>query len=144
MSQRERQRFHLLQMVNKGALSLVQAAAVMKISYRHAKRLMARFRKRAAAGLIHGNRGRPPANRLPTALRQKILSLSTQRYGLFNDTHFAEHLAATEQITVSRETVRQLRRAAGIAAKRPRRSKRHFKRRTRKPQEGLMLLWEFS
>lgn len=36
MSQRERQRFHLLQMVIKGALSLVQAAAAMKISYRHA------------------------------------------------------------------------------------------------------------
>jgi transposase len=144
MSQRQRQRFHLLQMVIKGALSLVQAAAAMLVSYRHAKRLMARFRKRAAAGLIHGNRGRPPANRLPTALREKILSLSAQRYGLFNDTHFAEHLAATEQITVSRETVRKLRRAAGIAAKRPRRSKRHFKRRTRKPQEGLMLLWDGS
>lgn len=144
MSQRERQRFHLLQMVIKGALSLVQAAAAMQLSYRHAKRLMARFRKRAAAGLIHGNRGRPPANRLPTALREKILSLSAQRYGLFNDTHFTEQLAATEQITVSRETVRQLRRAAGIAAKRPRRSKRHFKRRARKPQEGLMLLWDAS
>ena len=106
---------------------MVQAAAVMKISYRHAKRLAARFRQRGAAGLIHGNRGRPAANRLPTALREKILSLSVQRYGLFNDTHFAEQLAATEQIPVSRETVRQLRRAAGIAAKRPRRGKRHFK-----------------
>jgi transposase len=144
MSQRERQRFHLLQLVIKGALSLVQAAAVMKISYRHAKRLAARFRQRGAAGLIHGNRGRPAANRLPTALREKILSLSVQRYGLFNDTHFAEQLAATEQIPVSRETVRQLRRAAGIAAKRPRRGKRHFKRRVRKAQEGVMLLWDGS
>lgn len=144
MSQRERQRFYLLQMVIKGALSLVKAAATMKVSYRHAKRLAARFRQSGAAGLIHGNRGRPAANRLPTALREKILSLSAQPYGLFNDTHFAEQLAATEQIPVSRETVRQLRRAAGIAPKRPRRAKRHFKRRARKPQEGLMLLWDGS
>jgi len=144
MSQRERQRFHLLQMVINGALSLVKAAATMKISYRHAKRLMARFRRKGAAGLIHGNRGRPAANRLPTTLRQKILSLSAQPYGRFNDTHFAEQLAAIEQIPVSRETVRKLRRAAGIAPKRPRRAKRHFKRRARKPQEGVMLLWDGS
>lgn len=144
MSQRERQRFHLLQMVIKGALSLVKAAATMKVSYRHAKRLAARFRQKGAAGLIHGNRGRLAPNRLPTALREKILALSAQPYGLFNDTHFAEQLAAIEQITVSRETVRKLRRAAGIAPKRPRRAKRHFKRRTRKPQEGLMLIWDGS
>jgi transposase len=144
MSQRERQRFHLLQMVIKGALSLVKAAATMKISYRHAKRLAARFRRNGAAGLIHGNRGRPAANRMPTALREKILALSAQPYGRFNDTHFAEQLAATEQISVSRETVRKLRRAAGIAPKRPRRAKRHFKRRARKPQEGLMLIWDGS
>jgi transposase len=144
MSQGERQRFHLLQMVTKGALSLVKAAATMKLSYRHAKRLAARFRQRGAAGLIHGNRGRPAANRMPTALREKILTLSAEPYGLFNDTHFAEQLAASEQIPVSRETVRKLRRAAGIAPKRPRRAKRHFKRRPRKPQEGLMLIWDGS
>ena len=144
MSQRERQRFHLLQMVIKGALSLVQAAAAMKISYRHAKRLAARFRQRGAAGLIHGNRGRPAANRMPTGLREKILALSTQSYALFNDTHFVEQLAQREQISVSRETVRKLRRAAGIAPKRPRRGRRHFKRRARKLQEGLMLLWDGS
>src|SRR5512143_2830623 len=93
MSQRERQRFHLLQLVTKGALSLIQAAVTMKLSYRHAKRLAARFRQRGAAGLVHGNRGRPPANRLPSALREKILTLSAQPYGQFNDTHFAEQLA---------------------------------------------------
>jgi transposase len=144
MSQRERQRFHLLQMVIKGALSLVKAAAAMNVSYRHAKRLATGFRQRGAAGLIHGNRARSPANRMPPALREKILALSVQRYALFNDTHFTEQLADTEQICVSRETVRQLRRAGGIAPKRPRRGKRHFKRRTRKPQEGLMLLWDGS
>lgn len=144
MSQGERQRFHLLQMVTKGVLSLVQAAATMKISYRHAKRLISRLRRKGAAGLIHGNRGRPAANRLPTALREKILKLSTERYGQFNDTHFAEQLAGCEQIIVSRETVRKLRRAAGIAPKRPRRAKRHFKRRAPKAQEGLMLIWDGS
>jgi transposase len=144
MSQRERQRFHLLQLVIQGALSLVKAAAAMKISYRHAKRLAARFRQNGAAGLIHGNRGRPAANRLPTALREKILALSAQPYRRFNDSHFAEQLATIEQITVSRETVRKLRRAAGMTPKRPRRAKRHFKRRPRKPQEGLMLIWDGS
>lgn len=144
MSQRDRQRYHLLKLVIKGAISLVQAAAAMKLSYRHAKRLAARFRKTGAAGLIHRNRGRPAPNRLDEALRQKVLALSAQRYAAFNDAHFTEELAAREQIHLSRETVRRLRRAAGIAPKRPRRGKRHFKRRPRKPQAGLMILWDAS
>jgi transposase len=144
MSQRERQRFHLLKMVVKGALSVVQAAAAMKVSYRHAKRLLARFRRLGAAGIVHGNRGKPASNRIDQGLRQKILSLSAQRYAAFNDTHFTEQLADCEHIQISRETVRRLRRTAGIAPKRPRRAKRHFKRRARKPQAGLMILWDAS
>ena len=45
---------------------------------------------------------------------------------------------------MSRETVRKIRRAAGIEPKRKRRSPKHRKRRERKAQEGLMVLWDGS
>jgi hypothetical protein len=65
-------------------------------------------------------------------------------YGEFNDQHFTEKLAEEEGIEVSRETVRKIRRAAGMGPKRKRRGKKHRKRRERKAQEGWMVLWDGS
>ena len=49
-----------------------------------------------------------------------------------------------EGIAVSRDTVRRLRRANGIKPKRKRRPKKHYQRRPRKEQEGMMVLWDGS
>ncbi len=43
---------------------------------------------------------------------------------------------------MSRETVRKLRRGCGIKPQRRRRPKKHHKRRPRKAQEGMMVLWD--
>ena len=77
-------------------------------------------------------------------IRQKVLELSKQLYGDFNDMHFTEKLSEEHQIELSRETVRKLRRKAGIAPKRRRRAPGHRKRRERKAQEGAMVLWDGS
>ncbi|MBW2339856.1 MAG: hypothetical protein JRF50_05830, partial [Deltaproteobacteria bacterium] len=97
-----------------------------------------------AKGLIHGNRGRPSLRALSPELAETILDLSLSKYTNFNDTHFTEKLREEEGITVGRDTVRRLRRTNGIKPKRRRRAKRHFKRRTRSPQEGMMVLWDDS
>ncbi|UCG63747.1 MAG: hypothetical protein JSW12_13860, partial [Deltaproteobacteria bacterium] len=72
------------------------------------------------------------------------IELSQSMYKNFNDTHFTEKLKEREGITVSRDTVRRLRRASGIAAKRKRRARKHHKRRPRMPQESMMILWDGS
>jgi len=142
ITQREATRYDVLRRVLDGTISLMDAAGYMGVTYRQAKRL----KKRAETGiwaLAHGNRGRSPANRLPEDLRAEILSLSQEKYSLFNDTHFTEELVS-EGIEVCRETVRRIRRHAGIAAKRRRKTKRHHRRRPRKTSEGLMVLWDGS
>jgi len=144
MSQQERQRYHLLQMVLDGRITLKDAGERMEVSYRHAKRLKRRFRLYGAKGLIHGNRGRPSPNALDHELAKNIIELSRNKYKNFNDTHFTEKLREIECITVGRDTVRRLRRNNGIKPKRRRRPKRHFKRRSRSPQEGMMVLWDGS
>jgi transposase len=144
MSQRERQRYHLLWMVLEGRITLKGASERMGVSYRHAKRLKGRFRLEGAKGLVHGNRGRRSPHALDDRLRECIIELSKGRYAKFNDTHFTEKLKEVEGIVVSRETVRTLRRACGIRPKRKRRSKRRHKRRQRKAQEGMMVLWDGS
>jgi len=144
MSQKERQRYHLLKMVIGGKITLKETDTLMGVSYRQAKRLKRRLISEGAKGLIHGNRGRPSPRALSHELAETILELSLIKYTNFNDTHFTEKLREEEGIIVSRDTVRRLRRTNGIKPKRRRRAQKHHKRRPRKPQEGMMVLWDGS
>jgi transposase len=144
MSQKERQRYHLLQMVIDGKITLKEASRLIRVSYRHSKRLKKKLISEGAKGLIHGNRGRPSPKALNRELTERIIDLSLTKYTNFNDTHFTEKLKEGEGITVGRDTVRRLRRTNGIKPKRRRRPKRHFKRRPRSLQEGMMVLWDGS
>jgi len=144
MNQKERLRFHLLEMVVEERITLQKASEEMSVSYRQSKRLKSKFLKEGAKGLIHGNRGKRSPKAIRKEIEEQILKLSREKYGNFNDTHFTEKLIEDEGIKVNRETVRKLRRINGIKPKRRRRSKRHYKRRKRKAQEGMMILWDGS
>ena len=144
MSQKELARHQLLGLVEAGRITLKEASERMGLSYRQAKRWKKRYLEAGAAGLVHGHRGRASPRGLPQDLRARILELSDTVYGKFNDTHFTEKLKEVEGIEVSRETVRRLRRSEGIKPKRNRKAKKHHRRRPRKAQEGLMVLWDGS
>ena len=144
MSQKERQRYHVLKTVWDGGITLKEAGQAMRVSYRHAKRLKKRLERHGARGLIHGNRGRPAPNGVKPAVKERIIELSKDPYANFNDTHFTEKLNEQEGIRISRETVRRLRRTNGMKAKRKRRPKKHHRRRLREAQEGMMVLWDGS
>jgi transposase len=117
---------------------LAEAAQALEVSYRHAKRLKARA-KQGLPAMAHGNRGRCPSNKTDTSTRAAVLTLSQEKYLSFNDAHFTEQLAEKEGISLSRETVRAIRREAGIRPKRKRRPKKHHRRRERKPAEGFVV-----
>ena len=144
MSQKDRQRYHLLKVVMDGKSTLKDSGKRMGVTYRHAKRLKKKLINEGARGLVHGNRGRPSPKALNRELTERIIELSLNKYTNFNDTHFTEKLKEEEGITVGRDTVRRLRRTNGIKPKRRRRAKKHHKRRPRKPQEGMMVLWDGS
>ena len=144
MGQRELKRWHLMKMVEVGKITLREAGEKIGVSYRQAKRIGRAIRERGIKGLVHGNRGRPSNNRLKEVLRERVLKLSKEVYWDFNDTHFMEKLRDCEGIDLNRETIRRLRREAGVAPKRRRRGPKHRKRRERKAQEGWMVLWDGS
>ena len=75
-------------------LTLAEAAEKMGVSYRQAKRLRKSFEENGIVGLLHGNQGRTPANKVGDDLRLRVLALSKERYSEFNDSHFAEMLVA--------------------------------------------------
>lgn len=142
ISQRELTRYDVLRRVLDETISLTDAAGYLGVSYRQAKRL----KKKAEEGLsalAHGNRSKSPSNKVCEEVRQRIVELSQGRYSTFNDTHFTEVLTS-QGLTISRESVRHIRRDAGIAPKRKHRPRKHHKRRSRKTSEGLMMLWDGS
>jgi len=144
MSERQWKRLECVERVGGGVLTCAEGAQVLGISRRQLRRIRRAVEELGRKGLLHGNRGRVPANRIEQEQRDRIVKLRTTRYAGFNDQHFTEKLAELEGIVVSRPTVQRLLRGAGIATPRRRRAPRHRRRRERKAQAGLMILWDGS
>jgi hypothetical protein len=75
MSNLELERVEVMGRVNSGALKLKDAAVVLELSYRQAKRLWRRYRQLGGKGLQHGNAGRPSNRSKSLKLRRRVLNL---------------------------------------------------------------------
>jgi transposase len=139
LNQREQNRLQVLNGVNRGTISIVQASTVMQLSLRHTKRLLAGFRKRGAEALAHANRGRDPHNKVDPCIREQVVKLAKAKYKGFNQQHFSEKLKEQEGIPLSRSTVRRVLIEQGITSPRHRKAPRHRSRRPRYSQSGMML-----
>ncbi len=145
MAEWQWKRWDVLQRLAKGKVTMEDAAQVLQLSVRQVRRLRQRAAREGRQVVVHGNRGRQPAHTLDAETRERILTLRRTTYRDFNDTHFTEKLATeTPPLPVSVRTVRRLLRAAGIGSVWRRRPRQHHRRRDRKPQCGLMLLWDGS
>lgn len=139
LTNKEQSRLQLLNGVLERRCSVQEAATVLGVSERQVWRLLAAYREEGAAALAHGNRGRPPTNVTPAALREQVVTLVQERYGGVNHTHLVELLAEREGVVLSRSTVRRLLGQAGLSSPRQRRPPRHRQRRQRMPQAGMLL-----
>ncbi|MGH2371943.1 MAG: ISNCY family transposase [bacterium] len=144
MNQEEQRRVVVLSRVLEGHVIAKDAAQLLDVSVRHCRRLLAAFRHEGAAALAHGNRGRPPQNRLPPRVRRRVLRLAQTTYTGFNDHHLTEMLIEEQALHISRPTIRRWLRDAGLPSPHTRRPPRHRRRRERMPQPGLLLQWDGS
>jgi transposase InsO family protein len=144
VSQRELHRMHVVRLTLEGRESVGRGAKLLGISARQMKRLRRKMKAQGVEGLVHGNLGKRPWNKTALEKMEKVIKLARGRYQGLNDTHLTEKLKEKEKITLSRPTVREILRQAGIAAVRKRGVKRHYKRRERKAQEGALVLWDGS
>ena len=144
MSSKEARRPGLVQAALAGKVTNREAAQALKISTRQFRRLKAAYRRAGVGGLLHGNRNRPAHNRLSPVDRERILELIQGKFAGLNDSHLTEKLRELEQLDVCRETVRRVRKAAGIAPTRRRRAPLHRRRRLREAREGALVLVDAS
>jgi len=139
LNQEEQKRVYVLNQVIEGKLVARKAAELLKRSVRQIRRWIADYRYRGAAAVVHGNRGRPPVNRVPKRTVNRIVKLAKGPYSGFNQQHFSEMLAEREGIALSRSSVRRILAKAGIPSPRRRRPAKHRSRRERYPQEGMLV-----
>jgi transposase len=144
MSKREWKRVDALERIGAGKFTGGEAAEVLGVSTRQVRRLRRAVERGGAAGVLHGNRGREPSNRISEEVREQVVELRRKKYAGFNDQHFTEKLCEVEGLQISRASVQRLLRAAGIGPPRRRRAPKHRRRRDRKAQAGVMILWDGS
>lgn len=138
MSRKERDRMMVMMGVKREELTVVQAAGLMGVSYRQAKRIWRRYGDRGDAGLVHRQRGRPGARRKPAALRAAVLARAADaRYADFGPTLLSEHLAR-DGMKVDHDTLRRWLMAEG-RWEAGRRRQKHRQWRERKPCCGAMV-----
>ena len=138
MSRKERNRMTIMAGVKGKELTQVQAAELMGLGYRQAKRLWRRYQDEGDAGLIHRLRGQAGLRRKAPAVRAQVLArYAEERYADFGPTLLAEELAK-EGIEVDHDTVRRWLLAEGKLTVR-RRKQQHRQWRERKPCFGAMV-----
>ena len=114
MSKRELNRLDVLARLDSDRLTARAAAELMTITPRQAYRLLRRYRDGGASAVANQRRGRPSNNRLPDVVRDHAIALVRERYADFGPTFAAEKLAERDDLRVSRETLRNWMRQAGI------------------------------
>jgi transposase len=138
MSRKERDRIAIMAGIKAKELSQVQAAELLGVSYRQAKRIWKRYRQAGDAGLVHRLRGKPGLRCKAPALRAQVMARCDQvRYADFGPTLLAEELAR-EGIEVDHDTLRRWLLSAGKRTAR-RRRQQHRQWRERKPCLGAMV-----
>lgn len=107
MSERELNRIEVLSQVTRGAMTVVTAANVLRLSRRQVHRLQKEFQTDGPAATRHKARGRASNNRIDPAVRAFAVTLVRENYIDFGPTFAAEKLEEDHGLKVSRETLRK-------------------------------------
>jgi transposase len=148
MSQEELRRVEVLARVKSKELKVADAASLVGVSYRQAKRLWKRYREEGAQGLKHRNAGRASARAKPAKFRRQVLKLVKEKYGgeegeRFGPTLAAEHLASEDGMQMDAETLRRWMLAEGLWRRR-RKRKPYRQRRERRRHFGELVQMDGS
>ena len=108
MSRRELGRVEVLARVRSRDLRVVDAAALLRVSYRQAKRIHRRYATEGDAGVIHRLAGKASNNRLSEEVKTQALTAYRDRYAGFGPTFAQEKLHDLDKVDLSRESLRQL------------------------------------
>jgi transposase len=143
MGVRDARRLGQVEAARRGETTNRKAARVLGISVRQFQRMKQRVEREGAAGLSHGNRGRPSSQRLQEEVRRQVEAMLQNPEVRLNDCHVVD-LLGEGGVSVSEDSVRRIRIGLGLRAVHARRPSLHRRRRERKAREGDMVLIDGS
>ncbi|MDP2377574.1 MAG: ISNCY family transposase [Reyranella sp.] len=108
MSQKELSRLEIMQRLSKKQMSQKEAGEILHLCTRQIKRLLKRYRKHGAAGLVSKHRGRKGNNRLSESVKKQGLNLLKTKYQGFGPTLAHEKLVEKDKLQLSVESVRKI------------------------------------
>jgi hypothetical protein len=146
MTTKDLRRWAVMRRVRDEALSLGEAATLLRLSYRQVRRIFRRFRMRGPKGLVHGNVGQRSNRAHPAARRAQAVALITAHFGgtvrgrgqRFGPTLAAEHLSEEFGVVIPVPTLRRWMVAEKLWT-RLRKSKLPHRRRARRAHFGELV-----
>jgi transposase len=106
MTLKDRDRLVVLKKAQKRLITQREAAEELRLTERHARRLLRRLKQQGDRAVLHGLRGRVSNRRLSEKQREKAIRiLSREVYRGFGPTLAAEYLAKKHGLKIGRETV---------------------------------------
>lgn len=139
MSQKEAQRYAVIQRVLQGQASQALAAQQLGLSVRQVKRLCAAVRQRGASGLISKRRGQPSNRRIDAQRKSAIMDIVVQRYSDFGPQLACEYLAREHKQVIGAETLRGWMIEAALWSPKRRRKARQHPSRARRARLGELV-----
>jgi transposase len=127
----------ILRVVGK-RLTFWQAAWILRITPRHLRRVMERYRRSGFDGLLDRRKGRPSPRRVPWVVAEQVLCLYREKYFDFSVRHFHEKLREEHGIHYSYTCIKVLLQAAGLVLQARKRGP-HRRKRERRPMSGMLL-----
>lgn len=126
---KEDHKYIVIKGVAEGRHNKQRAAVELNLSTRQIERLVKQYYSDGKAAFRHGNAGKDPANKISTAMKNRIVYLYTTKYDGFNIRHFHEFLLQEENIKLSESTLRRiLRQRRCLSPKAQRTTKRAVRR----------------
>lgn len=139
MSDRDINRFKVLQDVRERRLRQVDAAEILNLTPRQVRRLLIQLSQYGASSLAHGARGRPSNRRYPEDFRADVLNIVRSQYADFSPTFACEKLSEQHYLTLSVETLRQWMIADGLWVPHSQRRPRVYQPRYRRDCLGELI-----
>lgn len=141
LNPKQQRHVEILSRLESGALDVATAGELLGVSVRQVRRQREHFRREGMAAVVHGNSGRPPANRTDPGLVAHILALAGPggRYHDVNTCHLQELLAREQQLVIARSTLDRLLKQAGVRRRAKTGPPVHRRRRLRRTAEGMLV-----
>lgn len=141
LNPQQQRKVEILTRLEAGALDPETAAELLGVGARQLRRLRARFRQEGMASVMHGNRGRRPANGTDPEVVERIVALAGPdgKYHDLNACHLQELLEREEQIVIGRSTLDRLLKEAGLRKAAKSGPPVHRRKRPRRSAEGMLL-----